>query len=92
MDFEWDPKKAIANFARHGVSFEEAATVFDDPLGAPFYDPDHSDDEDRFILFGTSSHGTLMMAAHTERGERVRIISARRLTREERMRYEEDSD
>jgi uncharacterized DUF497 family protein len=91
MKFEWDPRKAALNLRRHGVSFQEAATVFNDPLGVPFFDPQHSDNEDRFILIGASDRGTLMMVAHTERGGRIRISSARLVTREERVQYEEDS-
>lgn len=89
MAFEWDPDKAAANLAKHGVSFSDAATAFRDPLSLTAPDPHHSDDESRFIIVGTSERGTLMMVAPTDRGERIRIISARRLTRAEREQYAE---
>jgi uncharacterized DUF497 family protein len=89
MDFEWDPDKATRNLAKHGVSFHEAATVFGDPLAITFFDPDHSEDEDRFLTFGLSSAGRLLVVSHTDRGDRTRIISARRATRRERKQYEE---
>ena len=89
MKFEWDPVKAKRNFAKHGVSFEEATTVFLDPLSATGDDPDHSDEENRFITVGLSSSGKLLTVSHTEREDSIRIISARRSTREERELYEE---
>jgi uncharacterized DUF497 family protein len=88
MEFEWDPRKNAGNRRRHGVSFYEAATVFGDPLSMTFADPDHSAEEDRQIIIGMSDRGTLLMVAHTERGERIRIISARQLTPVERAQYE----
>ena len=91
MEFEWDPKKAAKNSRRHRVSFNEAATVFGDSLGTTMPDPDHSLVEDRYITIGMSSRGRLVMVAHTERGERIRIISARELTRAERKAYEEET-
>ena len=90
VQFEWDPAKAKLNLRKHGIAFREAATVLRDPLGITIFDPDHSDEEDRFITFGFSTAGRLLMVAHTERGERIRIISARRLTRAEREAYEEE--
>ena len=90
VQFEWDPAKAKMNLRKHGIAFREAATVLRDPLGITIFDPDHSDEEDRFITFGFSTAGRLLMVAHTERGERIRIISARRLTRAEREAYEEE--
>ena len=90
IQFEWDPAKAKMNLRKHGITFREAATVLRDPLGITIFDPDHSDREDRFITFGFSTAGRLLMVAHTERGERIRIISARRLTRAEREAYEEE--
>ena len=90
IDFEWDPAKAMANLRRHRVSFSEAATVFSDPLGITVCDPDHSQEEDRNITIGASTAGRLLMIAHTERGDRIRIISARELTRAEREAYEEE--
>jgi uncharacterized DUF497 family protein len=89
MEFEWDPGKEGRNLAKHGVSFHEAATVFGDPLAITFSDPDHSDDEDRFLTFGLSIEGHLLVVSHTDREERVRIISARKSTRKERRLYEE---
>ena len=91
MEFEWDPKKAAKNLREHGVSFNEAATVFGDPLGTTVADPDHSLAEDRYIIVGMSSRRRLVMVAHTERGERIRIISARELTRVEKEAYEEET-
>ncbi len=88
MDFEWDERKADYNLQKHGVSFQEAATVFYDPIAITFADPDHSDDEDRFIVIGTSAKGRLLMVAHTDRGNRIRIISARTLRPKERRLYE----
>ena len=89
MRFEWDSEKAAANLRKHGVSFVEAATVFGDTLSDTFLDPDHSATEDRCITIGVSRSGTLLVVAHTERGERVRIISARKPTRTERNYYED---
>jgi uncharacterized DUF497 family protein len=91
MEFEWDPNKAAANLRRHGVSFTEAATVFDDPLSATVLDPDHSTEEDRLIIFGQSYRRRLLIVSFSERGERFRIISARELTRAESETYEEKS-
>jgi uncharacterized DUF497 family protein len=89
MEFEWDPEKALRNLSKHGVSFQEAATVFGDPLAVTYFDPDHSKEEDRFLTFGHSSAGHLLVVSHTDREDRIRIISARRATREERKSYEE---
>jgi uncharacterized protein len=89
MEFDWDPNKAASDLRRHNVSFGEAATVFSDPLSTTVPDPDHSLDEDRSITVGLSHRGRLLMVAHTERGDRIRIISARELTRTERAQYEE---
>jgi uncharacterized protein len=89
MKFNWDKNKAAANLAKHGVSFDEARTVFDDPLFVDFYDPDHSDDETRFILVGESREGRLLMVSYAERGDTIRIISSRELTAAERSTYEE---
>jgi uncharacterized DUF497 family protein len=91
VEFEWDPKKAAKNFRKHRVSFNEAATVFGDPLGTTVADPDHSLAEDRYITIGMSNRRRLVMVGHTERGERIRIISARELTRAEREAYEEET-
>jgi uncharacterized DUF497 family protein len=89
MEFDWDPRKAASNLRRHNVSFGEAATVFSDPLSTTVPDPDHSLNEDRSITVGLSHRGRLLMVAHTECGDRLRIISARELTRTERAQYEE---
>jgi uncharacterized DUF497 family protein len=89
MEFEWDEEKAAANLAKHGVSFEEAKTVFDDPLYVDFYDPDHSIDEHRYIIIGESQQRQLLIVSYTERDDIVRLISAREVTRRERETYEE---
>jgi uncharacterized DUF497 family protein len=88
MIFEWDPTKAAANLKKHGISFSEAATMLSDSLGVTVPDPDHSLDEDRYITVGMSYRSRLLIVAHTERGDHVRIISARELTRTEREAYE----
>ena len=89
MKFEWDESKAQRNLKKHSVSFEEAQTVFDDPFYVDFYDPDHSEAEDRFLLVGTSSRNRVLIVSYTERGDTNRIISARETTRQERYLYEE---
>ena len=89
MQFEWDPRKAADNLLKHGVTFHEAATVFDDLLAITYPDPDHSEDEFRLLTFGTSAERRLLVIAHTERGDTIRIVSARRATRGERRIYEE---
>lgn len=88
MEFEWDPAKATRNAKKHRVSFDEAVTVFYDPLAATFDDPHHSVGERRFITIGYSSRGRLLLIAHAERGEAIRIISARLATAQERKRHE----
>jgi len=90
MDFEWDPRKAEINLRKHGVSFLEAGTIFGDDLAITVPDPDHSDDEERFITIGSSNRRRLLMVSHADRGDRIRIISARELTRAERKVYEEE--
>jgi Uncharacterized protein conserved in bacteria len=87
MRFEWDPDKARRNIAKHGVSFEEAATAFGDPLSLTTYDPDHSEDEDRFLLLGATHAGRLVVVSHTHRNEKIRLISARFAFRGERRTY-----
>jgi uncharacterized DUF497 family protein len=87
--FEWDPTKAAANLQTHGVSFEEAATVFQDRLAKIHSDPDHSESENRAILIGHSTSGRLLLVAFTDRQDRIRLISARATTRRERKEYEE---
>lgn len=89
MNFEWDAKKAVKNFEKHGVSFKEAATVFGDPLSFTFNDPDHSIEEYRFITIGISERGRLLILAHTDGEDYIRIISAREVARQERKLYEE---
>ena len=89
MQFEWDRKKARANLSKHGVSFEEAATALEDDLSLTGDDPDHSEVEGRLITFGISRAARLLVVSHTERGDRIRIISARLATRTERELYEE---
>ena len=88
MQFEWDREKAIANLRKHGVSFEEALTVFYDSLSATFPDPDHSENELRLITFGYSSQGRLLAISHAERADSLRIISARVASAREKKRYE----
>ena len=89
MEIEWDSVKAKANENKHKVSFLEAASVFHDPLAITGNDPDHSIDESRFITFGLSSSGHLLVISHTYRNEKIRIISARRATKGEKAIYEE---
>jgi uncharacterized protein len=91
MVFEWDNRKSAANLRKHGVSFSEAGTVFGDELSITIPDPDHSDQEERFITIGWSNLHRLLMVAHADRGENIRIISARELTKAERKEYEEAS-
>jgi uncharacterized protein len=90
--FEWDPRKATANLKKHAVSFEEAITVFGDPLSMNMRDPDHSEGEQRFIVLGTSGRFRCMVVSYTERPSRTRIISARLATRHERRQYENQED
>jgi uncharacterized protein len=89
MEFEWDPKKAAENIRKHDVAFQEAATVFGDPLAVTFEDPDHSLNENRQITFGLSLQKRFIMVFHTERGGRARIVSARLMNSNERKIYEE---
>ena len=88
MQFTWDPKKDESNRKDHGVSFEEATTVFGDPLSGTIPDPDHSTGEERFLTIGLSSTGRLVVVSHTEAGDFIRIISAREATAHERKNYE----
>ncbi len=89
MKFEWDPKKARSNLRKHEVSFEEAATALRDTMSATGPDPDHSITEDRYVTFGVSERGRLLVVAHTDKGDTVRIISARVASKGERKIYEE---
>jgi hypothetical protein len=88
-EFDWDAAKAAANLSKHRVSFQEAATVLEDPLSTTFPDEAHSADEARFVTIGASSRGGLLVVAHTERDDTIRIISDRRATRRERAFYEQ---
>ena len=90
LEFEWDSKKDANNLRKHGVSFEEAASVFNDMLAAVYEDPDHSVREQRYLTIGTSNRGRLLHIAYADRGERIRIINARRLTKTERDLYEKE--
>ena len=89
VKFEWDPGKAASNQEKHGVSFEEASTVFGDPLSRTIPDPLHSEGEDRCVIVGLSAHMRTLVVVHVDRGDRIRIISARPATRPERRDYEE---
>jgi uncharacterized DUF497 family protein len=91
LTIEWDDKKATQNLQKHGVSFEEAATVFSDPLSLTIDDPLHSDQEDRFVILGQSSQQRLLVVVHAEHEDTIRIISARQATPRERANYEEDN-
>ncbi len=88
LKFEWDRRKAVLNIKRHGVSFEDAATAFGDPLSVTIHDPKHSDDEDRFLLLGETQDKKLVVVAHTDRKDTIRLINARPATRQERKDYE----
>jgi uncharacterized DUF497 family protein len=89
MEFEWNSDKANLNLKKHGVSFQEATTVFNDPLSVTFPDPDHSVGESRYVIIGISRFEQLLVVAHTDRGKKIRVISARKATRQERKFYEE---
>ena len=92
LKFEWDKNKALANSRKHGIGFDEAITVFSDPFGRIFYDPEHSSTEEREIIIGHSINQRLLLVCFTERGQdMVRIFSARRATKRERKNYEENS-
>ena len=89
--FEWDPNKAKENLEIHGVSFDEASTAFRDTLSLAIYDPLHSEEEDRFVLIGNSHKDRLLVVVHTERGDNIRLISARKASKKERKQYEENA-
>jgi uncharacterized DUF497 family protein len=91
LEFTWDERKAQGNMRKHGVRFEEAVTVFVDPLARAYDDPDHSETEARFLLVGHSFAGRMLLAVHAEKGDTIRIISARRTTPSEREGYEADA-
>lgn len=90
--FEWDPDKAEANLLKHAVSFDEAATVFFDPLSLTIPDPSHSDEEDRFVTTGLSGQQRHLVVVHTDCEEKIRIISAREATASERKKYESGTE
>ncbi|HDH09414.1 MAG TPA: BrnT family toxin [Chloroflexi bacterium] len=92
LTFEWDEKKAKRNIRKHKVSFEEATTIFADLLSLTIPDPLHSEEEDRFVTMGMSIKGRLLVVVHTERGDAIRIISARLATPRERRAYERGED
>lgn len=89
MQFGWDPAKAAANLRKHGVSFKEATSVVRDPLAYTFADPDHSVGEERWLTFGVSEQGRLLVVSHLEHNDRIRLLSARAATNHERRIYEE---
>ena len=89
MEFEWDVTKASQNIEKHGVSFEEGTDVFDDDLSLTVPDPDHSEDENRYLIFGRSKQQNHLVVSFTDRGDRIRIISARRMSRQEIRAYEQ---
>jgi uncharacterized DUF497 family protein len=91
VDFEWDPAKSRQNRRKHRITFHEAATVFGDPLALTYPDPDHSVSESRFTTVGSSSAGRLLIVAHMDRNEKIRLISARELTSRELKYYEEET-
>ena len=90
LTFEWDSRKARSNLAKHGVGFEEASTLFADPLSHTIPDPEHSRTEKRYITMGSAFNGKLLVVVHTDRDDNIRIISARRASRRERRVYEEN--
>lgn len=89
LRFEWDSRKALLNKRKHGVTFEEASTIFGDPLSITIPDPAHSIGEDRFITIGTSANNKLIVVVHTDRDDIIRVISARKATAGERRQYEQ---
>ena len=90
LQFEWDSRKAKSNVAKHGISFDEASTVFQDVLSITISDPLHSVEEERSVVIGHSCRHRLLVVVHTDRDDRIRIISARQATRKERRYYEEE--
>ena len=91
LHFEWDPDKAKRNLEIHDVSFDEASTAFRDTLSLAIYDPLHSEEEDRFVLIGNSHKDRLLVVVHTERGDNIRLISARKASQKEKTQYEENA-
>ena len=92
LTFEWDEEKAAENLSKHGVSFSEASTIFEDQLSRTIPDPLHSDEEDRFVILGVSNQQRTLVVVHTYRDDTVRIISARKATSRERKDYEEGTE
>jgi uncharacterized DUF497 family protein len=90
LTIEWDPRKARSNIAKHGVTFEEASTVFADSLSLTIPDPEHSRSEERYVTMGRAFTGKLLVVVHTDRGDNIRLISARRANRRERRSYEKE--
>ncbi len=88
-NFEWDTDKAEKNILKHNVDFDEASSVFDDPMFITFLDEEHTIDEERYITIGLSNKGRLLLVAHAERSDRIRIISARKATKNEEKFYQE---
>jgi hypothetical protein len=91
LSFEWNNQKALSNEQKHGISFDEASTVFVDPLSLTLHDPLHSENEERFVVIGTSHKNRVLIVVHTERGDDIRIISARKATKNERLQYESNA-
>ena len=91
LRFEWDPDKARKNLEIHAISFDEASTAFRDTLSLAIHDPLHSEEEDRFVLIGNSHKDRLLVVVHTERGDNIRLISARKASKKERTQYEENA-
>jgi len=89
IEFEWDPEKEKKNIQKHGISFHEGATIFEDHFSWTFPDPDHSVGERRYLTFGLSPQGKTLIVSHTDRGKKIRLISARKTTQRERRYYEE---
>ena len=89
MNFEWNENKAASNLRKHSGSFDDATTIFGDPLAITFSDQTHSESEDRYLTFGRSADGRFIVVAHTDRDDRIRLISAREMTRNERSDYEQ---
>lgn len=89
LKFEWDPAKALENEQKHGIGFAEATEVFGDDHSSAIDDPDHSTEEARYLIFGLSNQGKFLVVSYTERGDRIRLISARQMTSRERKAYEE---
>ncbi len=91
LSFEWDPQKAQSNELKHGISFAEASTVFSSTLSLTIHDPLHSDNEERFVIIGISNKNRTLAVVHTERGDKIRLISARKATKKERLYYENNA-